>query len=127
MPHVRTCSYCGKEYSDEATACAIDGRPLIDPSKPAVEAPLEEKPREWIEKSFLWLLAEFGEATFLKHQIVLPEASCFPDKYDRSEESVLKVVKRVCSYMDVDPDLVDVEFFVDRDDTAARHHLAHEE
>ncbi len=29
---MKKCSYCGKEYPDEATACAIDGEPFTSPS-----------------------------------------------------------------------------------------------
>ncbi len=28
MSHMKSCSYCGKEYPDAATVCAIDGQPL---------------------------------------------------------------------------------------------------
>jgi hypothetical protein len=27
---VKTCSYCGREYADDATVCAIDGEPLVN-------------------------------------------------------------------------------------------------
>jgi hypothetical protein len=120
---MRTCPYCGKTYPDDVTVCAIDGESLT----PKSESPLDEDQKEWIEKSFQWLFAEFGEEYFLKRKIVLPEASFFPDKYHGTEESVDIVVKRVCSYMDVNPDLVDVEFLVDRDDTGAKHRLGGEE
>jgi hypothetical protein len=120
---MRTCPYCGKAYSDDTTNCAIDGESLAAKS----ESPLDEKQKEWIEKSFQWLLGQFGVEYFLQHKIILPEVSFFPDKYDGTEESVVMIVKRVCSYMDVNPDLIDVEYLVDRDDTAARHRLGGEE
>lgn len=89
--------------------------------------PLDEKQREWIEGSFQWLLKEFGEDYFLKRQTILPEHSFFPDKFQGTEESVVALVRRVCSYMDVNPDLVEVDFFCDRDETASKHRLGGEE
>ncbi len=36
---MKTCTYCGKDYPDEAIACAIDGNPLeaVHPSSPRLE------------------------------------------------------------------------------------------
>jgi hypothetical protein len=38
---MKRCTYCGKDYPDEASACAIDGQPLRDvvPPPPAPTAP----------------------------------------------------------------------------------------
>jgi len=139
---MRTCPYCGKEYPDDATVCAIDGETLTDLVAARKNAsrgwrdllswgtpklPLDESQKEWIEKSLQWLLNEFGEEYFLKHQTVLPEPSFFPDKFQGTEESVVKLVERVCSYMDVSPNLVEVDFFCDRDETAAKHRTGNEE
>jgi Zn-dependent peptidase ImmA (M78 family) len=133
---VKSCSYCGKSYPDDATVCAVDGQPLIAPvvmqKKAAagwwrffgggvLEPPLNEEQKVWIERSFQWLLGEFGGDCFLKHQTITPESSFFPDHYKGTEECVDKLVERVCFYMDVDPCLVEVEYFVDRDDIAEKH------
>lgn len=89
--------------------------------------PLDEKQKEWIESSLHWLLKEFGEDCFLKRQTILPEASFFPDKYQRTEESVVVLVKRVCSFMDVNFDHVEVDFFCDQDETGSKYRLGGEE
>lgn len=44
---MKKCIYCGKEYPDEATACAIDGQSLLSPI-PAAVAP--ELPKESLAK-----------------------------------------------------------------------------
>lgn len=88
---------------------------------------LDEQSKDWIEKSFQWLLKEFGEEYFLKHQTILPESSFFPDKYQGTEECAIKLVERVCSYMDVNPANVEVDFFFDRDETASKHRLGGEQ
>lgn len=133
---MKTCSYCGKEYPEEATVCAVDGEPLILVSPKmsvggwrglfglgTIKLPVDEEQREWIEQSFHWLLREFSVECFLKHQIVLPEPSFFPDRYRGTEEDVIKLVGCVCAWMDLNPDLVTVEFFSDRDETADKHRL----
>jgi hypothetical protein len=40
--HMKKCTYCGKEYPDEAEVCAIDHKPL----KP--DAPTSSPKREWL-------------------------------------------------------------------------------
>ena len=89
--------------------------------------PIDERQREWIEQSFQWLIREFGEGGFLNRQTILPDQSFFPDKFRADEESVVKLVERVCSYMDVDSSQVEVDFFCDRDETGAKHRLGDED
>jgi hypothetical protein len=89
--------------------------------------PLDEDQRAWIEGSLQWLLKEFGAEYFLKRQTILPDPVFFPDKYQGTEEDVVKVAERVCGYMDVNPRQVELEFFSDRDETAAKYRLGGEE
>ena len=114
---MRKCPYCGKEYTDDVAVCAIDGESLT----PQFDLPVNQEQKDWIEKSFLWLLDTFGRDYFLKHQTILPEPSFFPNKYDGTEESVDVIVKRVCGYMDVNPDLIEVSFFVQQDQSREEH------
>ena len=119
---MKTCPYCGKEYADDATICPIDRNELTP-------APVESASRadiDWIEQSFRWLLDEFGEDYFLRHPLILPEASFFPDKYDGTEQSVIALVKRICTYVDVDPGSVEVELFTENDDLMEKHRLVGE-
>jgi hypothetical protein len=92
----------------------IDGKSLVTPAKVFTELPVNEEEKEWIEKSFQWLLETFGKDTFLKHKTVLPDGAFFPDKYNGSEEAVDLIVNRVCGYMDVNPSQIEVLFLVDR-------------
>jgi len=87
------------------------------------KTPLVREQQEWIEKSLQWLIKEFGEDYFLSRQTIEPNLSFFPDKYHGTEESVLKVVQRVCSYMDVNPQLIEVDFFTDKEEMASKHQL----
>ena len=141
LDDMRTCPYCGKQYPDDAAVCAIDGESLAASSADrkmvaggwrslmswgTPKLPLDKQQKEWIEKSLQWLLKEFGEDFFLKHQTILPEPSFFPDKYQGTEACVAKLVERVCSFMDVNSSLVEVDFFFDRDETASKHRLGGE-
>jgi hypothetical protein len=114
---MRKCPYCGKEYADDVAFCAIDGESLT----PQFDLPVNQEQKEWIEQSFQWLLENFGRDNFLKHKTILPEPSFFPDKYNSTEESVDAIVKRVCGYMDVNPDTVEVIFLVERDESLLEH------
>lgn len=137
---MKICSYCGKEYPDNTTVCAIDGRDLVVKPPPKAaggwrnfffggipKLPLNETEQAWIEGAFQWLLDKFGVECFLKHQLVLPEPSYFPDKYQGRNEDVINLVGRICGYMDVNPGSVEVEFFSDRDPTIEKHRLGESE
>ena len=39
---MKSCAYCGKQYPDEATVCAVDGQPL----KPVVGLQSASQPEE---------------------------------------------------------------------------------
>ena len=107
---MKKCPYCGKEYEDNVPRCPIDDTPLYEPLD---FLPVNGEQKDWIEKSFLWLLETFGRDKFLERKTILPEPSFFPDKYDETEEAVDRVVERVCKYMDVDPGLIEVGFLVE--------------
>ncbi len=76
--------------------------------------PIDPHAKRWIEKRLQWLANQFGLDTFTRRALILPLEEFFPDRYDGSEESVCTLVNRVCTYMDVDPALVELEFYTDR-------------
>jgi hypothetical protein len=114
---MRKCPLCEREYPDDAVQCIFDGESLI----PEFALPVNAEEKKWIEESFQWLLGTFGKDVFLKHKTILPEKTFFPDEYDGTEEAVDKIVNRVCGYMDVDPNIIEVEFFVQQDESHAEH------
>jgi hypothetical protein len=73
--------------------------------------PLKPEEQQWLDRSLRWLLEQFGMEYFLKHPMILPEPSFFPDPFRGTEECVNKLVSRVCSYMDVDYQLIEVRIF----------------
>lgn len=60
-----------------------------------------------------WLLEEFGSDAFRRVTVVLPTDEFFPDSYSADEDDARALVDRVCEYMSVNPDLIELEFFED--------------
>ena len=67
-----------------------------------------------------WLLEEFGSDTFRRVTVVLPTDEFFPDSYSADEEDARALLDRVCEYMSVNPDLIELEFFDDENRRAAK-------
>jgi hypothetical protein len=78
------------------------------------KCPVEADDKLWLEESMEWLLEEFGCDAFRAVTVVLPTDEFFPDSYSADEDDVWSLVERVCAYIDVDPDLIELEFFDDQ-------------
>ena len=72
--------------------------------------PCDAAAKVWVEERLEWLAEEFDDSAFTGRRIVLPTPEFFPDPYDGSPKSVRTLLHRVCDYMDVVPDLVDLKF-----------------
>lgn len=79
------------------------------------KCPVDPETKEWIECSFDWLIEELGIDILRSVEVLLPNDEHFPDPYDGSTPSIRKMVDRVCSYMDVEPASVQVQFFRNED------------
>jgi len=77
------------------------------------KCPVVAEDKAWIEESMLWLIEEFGRDAILEARVVLPTDEFFPDHFSEAEEDVRALVDRVCGYMGVDPERVELEFFTD--------------
>jgi hypothetical protein len=75
--------------------------------------PVEEDDKLWLEESMEWLLEEFGCDAFRDVTVVLPTDEFFPDSYSAEEDDARALVDRVCEYMSVNRDLIELEFFED--------------
>ncbi len=76
--------------------------------------PCDGEAKRWVEDRLRWLSRQFGLHILLERRIILPTSEYFPDPYDGSAESVRRMFERVCEYMEVDPELLDVELYSDR-------------
>ena len=72
--------------------------------------PCDPAAKEWVEERLAWLAEEFDDHAFNGRRVVLPTHEFFPDPYDGSPNAVRRLLDRVCEYMDVVPDLVELRF-----------------
>ena len=76
--------------------------------------------KSWIEASFPCFLVSSESEYFLSHRTILPEQSFFPDKYRGTEECLRNVVARVCSYMDVDFNKIEIDIYSEGEASATK-------
>lgn len=77
------------------------------------KCPVEADDKDWIEDSMLWLTEEFGPDTLRDVTVVLPTDDFFPEPFSDDEDDVQALVDRVCGYMGVNPERIELEFFTD--------------
>ena len=77
-------------------------------------SPCDPAAKHWVEDRLRWLTKQFGLHILLERPIVLPTEEFFPDKWDGTEKAVRKMFRRVCQYMNVSRDSVELEIFVER-------------
>ena len=78
------------------------------------KCPVEAEDKAWIEDSMLWLIEEFGCDALRNAVVVLPTDEFFPDQFSEDEGAARVLVDRVCGYMGVAPERVELEFFTDQ-------------
>jgi hypothetical protein len=76
--------------------------------------PCDAAAKRWIEDRLQWLSHQFGLHILLERPIILPTNEFFPDPYDGSLNTVRRLFRRVCDYMEVDPKAVEIKLFTDR-------------
>src|SRR5438046_2915987 len=81
-------------------------------SKP--ECPVEPAAREWIDNRWLWLEGQFGLECLRTARLILPRPEFFPGPYHGTEEDVRRMLDCVCGYMNIDPAVVELSIYEDR-------------
>jgi len=76
--------------------------------------PCDPAAKRWVEDRLRWLSRQFGLHILLERPIILPAEEFFPDPYDQSPRSVRVLFRRVCKYMEVDPNSVDIKLVNDQ-------------
>jgi hypothetical protein len=71
--------------------------------------PVDAPAKAWIEERMEWLTREFGEELGYEFPIVEPTPEFFPDPYDGSRKSVRRLFERVCEYMRVVPETIQLK------------------
>jgi hypothetical protein len=73
--------------------------------------PVTAEKQHWIDESFRRLASLVGAQRLLKATVVLPTPEHFPDPYDRSEESLQAMFRRVAEKMQMDSAEIDVTLY----------------
>lgn len=73
--------------------------------------PLDIREKVWTEQRMRWLADRFGLERMLNADIVLPTHDFFPDPYEGTSDNVRGLLDRVCHYMHVDPQRIDLKFY----------------
>jgi HEAT repeat protein len=75
------------------------------------QCPVPTPEQLWIDQRMSWLAQTFGARAFREAQVVLPTPEFFPGAYHGSEDDLRRFFRRVCRYMGVDPNRLDVGLF----------------
>src|SRR4051794_4472009 len=78
------------------------------------ECPVDPPTREWIERRWTWLTEAFGRERVRSVPVVLPAPEFFPDPYAGSDDDARVMLDRVCGYMGIAPDTVELSLYQDR-------------
>ena len=70
-------------------------------------SPLKPNQRHWINQRFDWLRTEFGDDR-LRGPVVTPSDEFFPNSYAGTFDDASALFERVCKYMDVDRNRIDL-------------------
>jgi hypothetical protein len=84
--------------------------------------PVDDTTRAWVENNLRWLLQTFEYASGQDVTIVLPTPEFFPDPYSSKDSDVRKLFLRVCEYMEVDAERIELVLVADTEG-ALRHQL----
>jgi tetratricopeptide (TPR) repeat protein len=75
------------------------------------ECPISPEDERWIDHRMAWLVEQFGKARLHETQVILPTPEFFPEPFDGTEEDALVLLHRVCTYMGIDPDRVELQLY----------------
>jgi tetratricopeptide (TPR) repeat protein len=75
-----------------------------------LKSPLAAEQRRWINERFAWLRSQFGEDR-LRGIVVTPTDRFFPGRYTPTAEGAAMLLDRLCGYMDVDRNRLDLQLY----------------
>jgi uncharacterized protein YjbI with pentapeptide repeats len=78
------------------------------------DCPIDPPTREWIERRWAWLTEQFGLERVRSSRVILPSADFFPDSYQGTADDARVMLDRVCGYMGIAPETVELSIFEDR-------------
>ena len=70
--------------------------------------PCDPAAKPWVEDRLRWLTGQFGLHVLLEAPVILPTEEFFPDPWDGSPKAAQRMFRRICEYMGVDSDSVEL-------------------
>ena len=89
----------------------------------AAECPVDDETRRWIDHRWRWLTDQLGAERAWSAPVILPTPEFFPDDFDHTGLSALKIFERVCGYMEVESAAVEMTIYSDRNPVHDDHGL----
>jgi hypothetical protein len=78
------------------------------------ECPVDPATRQWIDTRWEWLESQFGLERLRDGRVILPRPECFPEPFHGKEVDARRMLDRVCTYMDIEPDTVELSLYEER-------------
>lgn len=86
---------------------------MLDWLRDKPKCPVDSAIKHWIETRFTWLTQEFGVKRLTNGRAIVPTEEFLPLAYECTEDGILDLMRRVATYMDVDPATLNLAFYQD--------------
>jgi hypothetical protein len=73
--------------------------------------PIPEERREWLEYAFDWLVKAFGEDPIRQRQVLTPQYSDFPIRYNGDPQTGRETIDIIARQMEIDPAEIELLFY----------------
>jgi HEAT repeat protein len=77
------------------------------------KCPVDTWEKTWTETRMRWLAEQFGIDRLLKAEVILPTEEYFPDPYKATREDARRMMDRLCTYMAIPPQGLQLEICQD--------------
>jgi hypothetical protein len=79
----------------------------------SAKCPVDTYEKTWTEWRMRWLADQFGIDRLLQAEVILPTDQFFPDPYRGAVEDVQRLLDRLCGYLTIDPQKIQLEVCAD--------------
>jgi hypothetical protein len=77
--------------------------------------PLDPETRSWVDDKAEWIVGQLGRQAVQTAAVIEPTSAFFPDPFEANKASIERLLRRVCLYMEVDTQQVELAFFTESD------------
>src|SRR6185295_13017978 len=101
------------------------GSTMLNGFRSTTRCPVDPQAQQWIERRLTWLTEQFGWNRLRSMEMILPRPEFFPDPYSGSPEDARRMLDRVCGYMGVYPESVEMSLYEDSNPTCSEEGWRH--